>query len=435
MRNIKEIPAIRELNRTSFTMRKSILKDIYIRERIIRRFWPLASLVLVLFILESFFVSKSPVTGWVHLLNLLVLTVSLFVCLKNKRVLQACNILAAIGMITILTFLFTGGPANTGFWWSIVYVVGVFLVTTKKWAIFWLLSYVLITVAIVGLSLNGMVSIAYGFPELLHLLFVFITTFAFVYYFNAVCEYYLRLANERADELSRLNKQLTSANKELEEFAYVASHDLQEPLQTIHNFTGLLEKQYTGKLDTDGDQYLKFIINASTRMKSLIRDLLELSRVGRKGKFDWVDCNQVLKDLLEELSVSVRQSGAKILAPAFPPVKGNKTELKQLFQNLISNAIKFTVPGRRPEIEISVEEKPGEYLFSVKDNGIGIEEKYKNRIFVIFQRLHATDEYPGTGIGLSVCKKIVAGHRGKIWVESVPGQGSTFRFTLSKENP
>jgi signal transduction histidine kinase len=415
-------------------MQVNTSENIYIRERVIIKFWPLASLVLVIFILESFFISKNYLSGSIHLANLLFITVSIFICLRAKKVLLACNLLAAIGMITIMTFLFTGGPANTGFWWSIVYVVGVFLVTSKKWAIFWLSLYVVATLTIAGLSLAGAVTLAYAIPELLHLLIVFIITFAFVYYFNQVCEYYLGLANKRAEELARLNHELTSANKELEEFAYVASHDLQEPLQTITNFTGLLEKQYTGKLDGDADQYLGFILNASSKMKALIKDLLDLSRVGRDVAFTTVDCNHVLKDVVAQMKVSIQQNKVKIHSSSLPVVQANEMGLRQLFQNLVSNALKFRVKDVDPEIEIAVEEKMDEYLFSFKDNGIGIEEKYKNRIFIIFQRLHSADEYPGTGIGLAVCKKIIAQHKGKIWVESEPGKGSIFYFTLARQN-
>jgi len=336
--------------------------------------------------------------------------------------------------VTIMTFLFTGGPANTGFWWSIVYVVGVFLVTTKRWAIFWISLYIVLTLVIVWLSLKGIVAIQYSIPELMHLLFVFAATFAFVYYFNQVCEYYLQLANKRSEELARLNKELISANKELEEFAYVASHDLQEPLQTIRNFTGLLEKQYIGKLDKDADQYFEFIINASSRMKSLIKDLLDLSRVGRNAVFAEVDCSKVLAEVMHEMKRPIHQGKAEIVSSSLPVVKGNETELKQLFQNLISNALKFVKKDTNPRIEITAEKKETEYFFSFRDNGIGIEEKYKSRIFIIFQRLHTADEYPGTGIGLAVCKKIVAGHHGKMWVESKPGEGSNFCFTIAKEH-
>ncbi|WP_317898377.1 sensor histidine kinase [Aurantibacillus circumpalustris] len=415
-------------------MYATTVENIYIRERIISKFWPLASLVLIVFIFDSFFISNDYLTGWLHLVNLVLLSVSLSVCLNRKKILLACNILSGIGMITILSFLFTGGPANAGFWWSIVYVIGVFLVTTKKWAIFWLSLYILLTFIVVLLSLNKIVTILYSVEELVHLLFVFMATFAFVYYFNQVNEKYLRLANERAEELSHLNKDLISLNKELEEFAYVASHDLQEPLQTIQNFTGLLDKQYRGKLGEDTDQYFQFIINASSKMKTLIKELLDLSRVGRNLAVTIVDCNKVLNEVLSDMKLSIDQSGAKIVSSTLPKISGSETELKQLFQNLISNALKFAKKNSTPHLEITFEEKEDNYLFSFKDNGIGVDEKYKNRIFIIFQRLHTADEYPGIGIGLAVCKKIIDAHRGKIWLESVPDSGCNFYFTLPKLN-
>jgi light-regulated signal transduction histidine kinase (bacteriophytochrome) len=221
-------------------------------------------------------------------------------------------------------------------------------------------------------------------------------------------------------------------NKELEQFVYVASHDLQEPLRTISNFAGLFEEEYSDKLDEDTNTYLQFIVNATSRMQNLIKDLLDFSRIGRKIVFQIVDCNKVLSEVTAEMGSSIKESNAKITYPELPSLKGNEIELKQLFQNLISNAIKFRKKDVPPEIEITAEEKESEYLFSVKDNGIGFEEEYKEKIFIIFQRLHNATEYPGTGIGLATCKKIVTQHNGKIWVESKLGEGSIFYFTISK---
>lgn len=235
-------------------------------------------------------------------------------------------------------------------------------------------------------------------------------------------------------ELKQKSEELTLANKELEQFVYVASHDLQEPLRTISNFAGLLEKKQSGKTDTDTDQYLAYIVKASFRMKNLIKDLLDLSRIGKGIIFSTVDCNEVLKEVIAEMEVSVKEGNAKITSALLPVLRGNTMELKQLFQNLLSNAIKFRKKNVSPEIEVTVKENNSEYLFAFKDNGIGIEEQYRERIFTIFQRLHSVSEYPGTGIGLATCKKIVTRHNGKIWVDSAPGIGSTFYFTISKEN-
>jgi signal transduction histidine kinase len=227
-------------------------------------------------------------------------------------------------------------------------------------------------------------------------------------------------------------RELETANKELEQFVYVASHDLQEPLRTISNFAGLFKEEYSEKLDAETSQYLKFIITATSKMQNLIKDLLDFSRIGRKITYVTVNCNELLKEIIADMNASISESKAVITYGTLPILKGNETELKQLFQNLLSNAIKFHKKDISPEIEINAKESNSEYLFTIKDNGIGFEEQYKERIFIIFQRLQNSAEYPGTGIGLATCKKIVEQHNGKIWVESELGIGSTFYFTISK---
>lgn len=233
-------------------------------------------------------------------------------------------------------------------------------------------------------------------------------------------------------EIEKKSEELAASNLELEQFAYVASHDLQEPLRTIANFVGLLDKKYSGKTDQDAQQYFTFVTNATSKMQNLIKDLLEYSRVGRNMKFDQVNCNDVLTGVIAGIDVSIKESNAKITFSKLPVLKGNEIELGRLFQNLINNAIKFRKKNSTPEISITVQEKEKEYLFAIKDNGIGIDEKHINKLFIIFQRLHTDAEYPGTGIGLATCKKIVALHGGKIWVESKLAEGSTFYFTLPK---
>ncbi|HSH67577.1 MAG TPA: ATP-binding protein [Bacteroidia bacterium] len=233
-------------------------------------------------------------------------------------------------------------------------------------------------------------------------------------------------------ELKTLNENLLLANKELEQFAYVASHDLQEPLRTISNFVGLLKEKYSKNAGKDTNQYLDFIFEATTRMQNLIKDLLSLSRIGRNDSFKMVDSSKIVESVLSDLTVSINESKAKITYSNLPVLPGNETELKQLFQNLLSNAIKFSKKNVPPVIEIKAEEKEHEFLFSVKDNGIGFEEQFKERVFVIFQRLNHVYDYEGTGIGLATCKKIVSIHNGRIWVDSKPNEGSTFYFTLPK---
>jgi len=225
---------------------------------------------------------------------------------------------------------------------------------------------------------------------------------------------------------------LENANSELEQFAYVASHDLQAPLRTISNFADLFKNINLGKLDKDSSLYLEYIINATVRMQNLINDLLEFSRIGTGTLLNDIDCNKILKDVINDLDQAIKESNAIITSSPLPLIDGNKMALSILFQNLISNAIKFRKKNVQPKVSITVLDKETEYLFSIKDNGIGIEEKYIPKLFVIFQRLHTADEYPGTGIGLATCKKIISLLYGKIWIESKSDEGTTVYFSIPK---
>ncbi len=230
-------------------------------------------------------------------------------------------------------------------------------------------------------------------------------------------------------ELKQKSLELSRSNADLEQFAYVASHDLQEPLRTITSYVQLLGKRYKDKLDQDANDFINFAIDGSNRMRNLINSLLEYSRVNRIKPFEHIDMNDLLKDVLQNLANSIKESNANIVADDLPTVYGDLVLIDQLFQNLIGNAIKYK-GEKSPEIHVSWKRENGDYLFSIKDNGIGIPKEYSDKIFVIFQRLHGKDKYQGTGIGLAICKKIVERHGGKIWVESEPGKGSTFYFTI-----
>ena len=232
------------------------------------------------------------------------------------------------------------------------------------------------------------------------------------------------------EDLRKTMKKLESSNKELEQFSYIASHDLQEPLRVITSYLQLLEKRYKGNLDPDGDKYIGRVIEGAVRMRTLINDLLAYSRVGTRGKpFEPVDSGVVLEDVLSNLRIAIEGSGGILTSDPLPKVSADPTQLGQLFQNLIGNAIKFR-RGEVLRIQISAERNGNEWIFSVRDNGIGIEREYADRIFGVFQRLHTRKEYPGTGIGLAICKKIVERQGGRIWVESESGKGSTFFFII-----
>jgi signal transduction histidine kinase len=236
---------------------------------------------------------------------------------------------------------------------------------------------------------------------------------------------------QRAEkELAEKTIELQRSNAELRQFAYVASHDLQEPLRMVTSYTQLLAKRYQDKLDRDASEFIGFAVEGVNRMQLLIRDLLEYSRTGTRGKvLAMTDCNGVLDATLKNLQAVIEESHARITRDPLPVVMADEIQLGQLFQNLIMNAIKYQ-DRKPPEIHVGCKQEENRWLFWVRDNGIGIDPAYAERIFVIFQRLHSRQEYPGTGIGLAICKKIVERHGGKIWVKSELGKGSTFYFTI-----
>lgn len=233
-------------------------------------------------------------------------------------------------------------------------------------------------------------------------------------------------------KLEKMLKELERSNKELEQFAYVASHDLQEPLRKVKNFAELFAKKYSGALDEKADQYIKYMTSGADRMQNLILDLLSFSRVATRGKeFVKTGLDDIVKKVEENLQLTIEETNAKIVYNDLPIVRVDESQITQVFQNLISNAIKFK-SDKKPIIKIEAKNKKNNWQISVTDNGIGMHMKYKERIFEVFQRLHTKEEYKGTGIGLAICKKIIERHQGKIWIDSKPGEGSTFYFTLPK---
>jgi len=243
----------------------------------------------------------------------------------------------------------------------------------------------------------------------------------------------IKMAVVDITERKNLEEELKRSNQELQQFAYVASHDLQEPLRTISSFTQLLERRYKEKLDPDADEFIGYVVEAAQRMQQMILDLLEYSRIMTAGsEFKEVDVTEALNMALFYLKGAIENCNVEITYDKLPTIIADQSQITKVFQNLISNAIKFRKPDKPLKVYISAkkDDKKNEYIFSVQDNGIGMDPRYSERIFTIFQRLHTIEEYKGTGIGLSIVKRIIDRHNGHVWVESELGKGSTFYFTI-----
>lgn len=268
--------------------------------------------------------------------------------------------------------------------------------------------------------LTGLVSIA--------------TVVALIRYFKEAIG--LRTSREFERELmfrQQAVQELKRSNQELQQFAYVASHDLQSPLKTIVNYLTLLDSKYGQQLDADGRRLIDTSTAAAGRMRNLINDLLDFSRVGSVTEYKPVDLNELVAEILDEQQPEIRLSNATIELGLLPTLVAHRTDLKQVFQNLITNALKYRRPDVAPQLSIQATDEGSVYRFSVADNGIGIESQYYERVFQIFQRLHGRTNYPGTGIGLATCKKVIDIYGGKIWLDSIPGVGTTFYVTIPKK--
>ncbi len=236
---------------------------------------------------------------------------------------------------------------------------------------------------------------------------------------------------EDRSEVARWREIADARARELQQFAYVASHDLKEPLRMVSSYVQLLARRYRGKLDADADEFIAFAVDGANRMQSMITDLLSYSRVTTQGKpFEPTDMNAVFDRATANLQLAIEEFGAVVTRDDLPTICADGAQMVQLLQHLVGNAIKFRRSDERPEIHVAARQQGGEWIFSVSDNGMGIEPKDHERVFHIFQKLHGRGEYPGNGIGLAICRKIVERHGGRIWVESDLGRGSTFYFTL-----
>ncbi|GEM_PF-4144199 len=251
----------------------------------------------------------------------------------------------------------------------------------------------------------------------------------FIIVANTIIQFDIKSRKEVEARLRKLTIDLTHSNSELEQFAYVASHDLQEPLRVIRKYTEFLAESCAGSLHADTNEIIKQIVDSADRMQQLIKSLLELARVGKQAEVTVVDCNKILSQVLLDLDVIIQENKATITYDNLPIIYANRSDINRLLQNLIANAIKYR-SHTSPHINVKAELESGEWLFSVSDNGIGIDMNHKDRIFEIFRRLHSRNSYPGIGIGLPICKKIVERRGGRIWVESKPGEGSTFYFII-----
>ncbi len=235
------------------------------------------------------------------------------------------------------------------------------------------------------------------------------------------------------DRLVARAKDLYRSNADLESFAYIASHDLKEPLRTVTSYVQLLERKYREQLDDQAKELIDFAVDGTKRMQSLINDLLEYSRIGtHAGKFEPVNLNDTLFLIVNSLTTQIEENNVALEISPLPTIKADKSQMKQVFQNFIGNAIKFKHPEREPQIKILYKDLGDYWRFGIKDNGIGINEEYKEKVFQLFQRLNRRDQYKGTGVGLAICKRIIERHGGEVWLESKEGEGTTFYFTIRK---
>jgi signal transduction histidine kinase len=354
----------------------------------------------------------------------------IFLFIKSKKATINYSIIVIVSaIITIAIFIIdinTPLGINEGYFYTVTVLLTLWIPGKSSTYITSIIGIIL-TILGFHLSAAGIAVEIAAVNRLLAVIGIGITAFTILKYKEKE-----RIVKKQNEELEQLVVDLKRSNSELEQYAYVASHDLQEPLRNITNYVNLLGERISNDIDGETAYYLNIIINSAEKMRSLIQNILLYSLIGKDRTTIKIDCNKVLNEVLIDMRFSIRKNQARIRAGTLPVIEGNRSEIKQLFQNLISNAIKYKKKGVAPEIYIHCEDKNTEWEFSFTDNGIGIEEKYFNKLFKVFQRLHSEHDYPGAGIGLAICKKIVSLYGGKIWVSSKAGKGSTFYFTIPK---
>lgn len=347
----------------------------------------------------------------------------------NKKAIH--NLIIGVEFLLILAVFIADMLTPLGIAWGFVYIIPLLLTL-------WIPGKInTISIAGIGVILTvfkfyysssfaALVTIVIT-NRLLSIMSILVTMFGILLYKKE-----FRIIEQSKQELEKLARGLKISNIELEQFAFIASHDLQQPLNNITNYVGLLKKKLKPNMDAESTDFMNVIVKSADKMKILITELLFFSRIGKNRTIEKVDANKLLNEVVSEMNDIIRQNQARIIADQLPVINYNTIEFKQILHNLISNAIKFKKKNVSPEIHIHCEKKEKEWEFSVSDNGIGIKEDDFKKLFFIFQRLHSEEEYPGIGTGLATCKKIIETNGGKIGLSSKPDQGSTFYFTIQK---
>ena len=364
---------------------------------------------------------------------LMILVFSLFVPVfffNSKKLFTVANLwqLLCIALCVFYYGTVFGKPASVHYLFFVFVTLPFYLFDSRQYSS--IAFIVILYFSFFYIMETGMVTLPIVLDETGQKIMRFLMVTLVLLWLTANYLYFERTSRQAEEKLRASNARLVQKNKELEQFAYIASHDLQEPLLTINNFTELLNADYGNKLDAEGKLYLGYLSESSRRMRRLVTGLLDYCRLGQNHSPAPVDFNTIVSHVLQDMQATIAKTEAVITVGELPLLSAHETEIRLLFQNLISNAIKFRKKDITPEIHVFAEKLPGYWKFTVSDNGIGMEKKNLDKIFIIFQRLHNRNDYEGSGIGLAHCRKITDLHGGEIWAESEPGSGTAFHFTI-----